>query len=139
MHRLGRAALLLTMCGIAAVAAGCAGSDLGPSRILVPITDVKSVAGNWSGNFLRDATTQQDLVKLTVNDDGTFEISSVRQIGILQGKGKALAQGGKLVLEGERGGSAVFSLYDLSGNKYLKGQARTKDGDTFSGELKPVK
>jgi len=138
MQRLNRAVLWVVMCGIAAVIAGCAGTDGGPSRILIPLTDTKSVAGNWSGNFLRDATSQLDFVKLTINDNGTYEISSTRQIGVFQGSGKASVQSGKLLIEGERG-SAIFSLYDQGGNKYLKGQAKTKDGDTFSGELRPAR
>jgi len=138
MFRLGRAVLLLALCGIAAMGAGCASTDEASSRVMVPITDIKSVAGNWAGNFSRDATRQEDFVRLTINDDGTYEVSSVREIGVLQGKGKAVVQNGKLVIEGERG-IGVYTLYERAGSKYLKGQAKTKDGDTFSGELKPAK
>ncbi len=130
-----RRAFALTLLAVAAVVfAACAGASSAPQRMAVPIADVKAVAGKWAGTFARDTSAYENWVELTISEDGTYEFSSVRQIGSLQGKGTLRVNDGKLVAEGPRG-SIVYTLYDKGGKQVLMLNASTSDGATYSGEL----
>ena len=81
---------------------------------MVPVTEVKSVAGQWAGTLARDTNPREDWVRVTIDQDGTYDFSSARQIGVLTGKGTLSVKDGKLVGESPRG-TSVYTLYDRGG------------------------
>ncbi len=101
---------------VSAVFAACAGGPAGPGSVMVPVTEVKSVAGQWAGTLARDTNPREDWVRVTIDQDGTYDFSSARQIGVLTGKGNLSVKDGKLVGESPRG-TSVYTLYDRGGSR----------------------
>ena len=137
MHRFARPLTLFAALVVMVQMAACAGPGTAPraSSVMVPITDVKAVAGAWAGVASRTASDQDDWVEVTLNEDGTFEAFSARQIGVLQGKGTLTVDGGKMMARGPNG-SAVLTLYDRAG-RVLVLDFRDRNGVSYSGELRP--
>ena len=122
---------------VAAVLAGCAGGPSTPSAVPVAIQDVKTVAGKWAGVYSRDtsSTSQEDWVRLAIDENGTYEFASARQVGVLHGRGKLAVRDGKLYGLSERGGTVVASLFDRGGKPLLKVAAQDAAGMGYTAEL----
>jgi hypothetical protein len=122
---------------VAAVLAGCAGGPSTPSTVPVAIQDIKTVAGKWSGVYSRDTSSmsREDWVQLAINENGTYEFTSFRQVGALHGRGKLALRDGKLYGLGERGGTLVYSLFDRGGKPLLKVAAQDAAGLGYTAEL----
>ncbi|HSE06339.1 MAG TPA: hypothetical protein VLK35_19485 [Methylomirabilota bacterium] len=131
---LPRAVALIGLVVVAAVFAACASGPAGPGSVMVPVTEVKSVAGRWAGTLARDTASREDWVRVTIDQDGTYDFSSARQIGVVTGKGKLSVKDGKLVGEGPRG-TSVYTLYDRGGKQMLIVDVRLNDGATYSAVL----
>lgn len=101
---------------------------------MVPVTEVKSVAGHWAGTLARDTSSREDWVQVHIEPDGTYDFTSARQIGVLSGKGKLEVKEGKLVGEGPRG-TSVYTLYDRGGRQVLIVDVRLHDGVSYSAVL----
>ena len=129
MHR-----VLALICLICTSFVACAVGPAGPGSVVVPVTEVKSVAGHWAGTLARDTSSREDWVRVTIEEDGTYDFSSSRTIGVLTGKGKLSVKDGKLVGEGPRG-TTVYTLYDRGGKQVLIVDARLHDGATYSAVL----
>ena len=131
------------VCGAVLVAmatmSACAGSSPSSpkSGVMVPVADVRTVAGGWAGVTSRTAGEQDDWLELTVNEDGTFEVFSAREVGALLGKGTLSVNEGKMTALGTHG-SGVLTLYDRGG-RVLVLDFRDRKGNTYSGELRPKK
>jgi hypothetical protein len=119
---------------VSAVFAACAGGPAGPGSVMVPVTEVKSVAGQWAGTLARDTNPREDWVRVTIDQDGTYDFSSARQIGVLTGKGNLSVKDGKLVGESPRG-TSVYTLYDRGGKQVLIVDVRLNDGASYSAVL----
>jgi hypothetical protein len=116
---------------------GCAGGPATPATVPVAIADLKTVAGKWSGLYSRDtsSSSREDWVELAINEDGTCEFGSFRQVGALHGKGKLALRDGKLYGQSERGGTFVSSLFDRGGKPLLKVAAQDAAGMNYTAEL----
>jgi len=136
MRRLRRA--LIGFMGIVVVAggAGCADRTASLSTgVVIPITDVKMVAGTWAGVASRESSRRDDWLEVQVNEDGTFETSSARQIGVVSGKGTVTVSDGTMKAVGPRG-TAVLTLYDRQGRMLVMDFLDT-NGVPYSAELRP--
>ncbi len=116
---------------------GCAGGPAPAATVPVAITDIKTVSGKWSGLYARETTSssREDWVELAIKEDGTYEFTSFRQVGVLHGKGKLTLRDGKLYGQGERGGNLVYSLFDRGGKPLLKVAAQDAAGMGYTAEL----
>lgn len=115
--------------------AGCAGMTGPPAETVVPVTSFDAVKGKWAGIIGRSpASRRDDLVELTVNEDGSYRFASARTIGVLQGGGKLILKDGTLSSSSEQG-SATYRLVDRGGQRVLKVDAVDRDGNRYSGEL----
>ena len=138
MARFARSSLLMLLLVVTATA--CAGpsssssSAQGP-RTMVPVADVKAIAGTWTGIAARSAGSgREDWLELTVNENGTFKASAARQTGALVGDGTLQVNDGKVLAVG-RNGRAVLTLYERSGPLLVMDFTDT-DGIKYSAELR---
>src|SRR5215813_14345369 len=92
-----RIGLAVTVVGFVAAVAGCA--SFGPLTA-VTVSDVKSVAGTWTGIIYRSGY-DPDFVTLTIQEDGSFDIVATQRVGSSRGKGKIILRQGRL--DGRRG------------------------------------
>jgi hypothetical protein len=133
-HGLAGAAVALVLL----ILAGCAGSgssSRGPG-VTVPITDLKSVAGKWAGPGSRESSGRENWVDLTIREDGTFEIVSARQVGLLKETGTLIVSDGTLRSKEGRG-TFICTLHDRGGQRVLTLDGTGANGIKYSAELRP--
>ena len=129
---------LIGFMGIVVVTGGCADRTTARgTAVVIPITDVKMVAGTWTGVASRQSSSRDDWLEVRVNEDGTFETASARQIGAVSGKGTVTVSDGKMKAVGPRG-TAVLTLYDRQGRMLVMDFLDT-NGVPYSAELRPKK
>jgi hypothetical protein len=124
------------MTSMAVTLAGCAGMT-GPTAesVVVPITSFDAVKGKWAGIIRRSpASRREDLVELTIDEEGSYRFSSSRTIGVLRGDGKLELKEGTLSSASEHG-SASYRLLERGGQRLLKVDAVDRDGRRYSAEL----
>lgn len=101
------------------------------------IESFRSVAGKWAGIMVRaPKAPQDDWVRVTISDDGHYEFSSVRMIGVFSGQGQFTLADGKLTVTTERG-AATGTLWVTDGRRMLRFLGRMKDGTDYTVELVP--
>ena len=68
-----------------------------PSWTEVQISDMKDVAGNWEGSTWMEPRTlrEQNWAKVRIQEDGTYEFATFRNIGAWVGKGTVILEKGK--------------------------------------------
>ena len=130
---------LIAIVAIAVTAlAACAGTTPTgpPAETVVPITSFDAVKGKWAGVVRRmaPASPREDLVELTVGEDGTYRFMTARTIGVLQGAASWPLKDGALSSASEHG-SANYRLVDRGGQRVLKVEAVDRDGLRYSAEL----
>lgn len=124
-------ALLVVVAGLT----GCAGMKGPPAETVVPVTSFDAVKGKWAGIVSRSpASRREDLVELTVSEDGSYRFKTARTIGVLQGGGRLTIKDGTLSSASEQG-SATYRLVDRGGQRVLEVDAVDRDGIRYSGEL----
>jgi hypothetical protein len=101
--------------GIVASLAGCASTG---SSTVIPVTDVKSLAGKWAGIADGSGSGQQDYVEMTIREDGTYDVTTSRTIGRYRGTGKIALRDGQLALQGSEA-AGVASLMSGSGGERI--------------------
>jgi hypothetical protein len=151
MDRLIRVSVLLTLGWATLMSSGCGeiGSKQPPASTVVPISDLKTVAGKWEGVLKRQPpassmnTLGEDWLTLTIEDSGsfedtTFEFESYRTIGVLMGSGSLHLRDGRLESESEKGG-ATYTLHERDGKSVLIVQAHDRKGVRYRAELTPAK
>jgi hypothetical protein len=111
--------------------AGCA--SLGPVKS-VAVSDVKSVSGTWKGIVYLPGSERND-VTVMIRDDGSYDVASVKQLGVSRGKGHILIRDGGLVIQGERGRGMGTVLRNSAGDVLMKVQLTLSDNSTLSAEL----
>jgi hypothetical protein len=110
-----------------------------PALVLVPISDFKSVAGKWEGMAKKGPDMQDEAwIILTIQENGTFTFSGVRETGLLAGAAALTLQDGRLASHTERR-NAVFTLYEKNGHPVLVAEATGKDGQWRQAELTRAK
>jgi hypothetical protein len=112
-----------------------------PSRLAaVPIPDIKSVAGRWSGIVYGrpGGTRGQDWVELALQEDGTYTLASARTIGVFTGSGKVSLVDGRLTAEGEKA-RVAFTLYHGGGKRFLRAEGYMTSGQPLRADLYPAR
>ena len=130
--RLVRRSLAITVIvGLWVSLAGCA--SLGPVTS-VAVSDVKSVSGTWKGIVYLPGSERND-VTVTIRDDGSYDVVSVKHLGVSRGKGHILIRDGSLIIEGERGRGTGTVLRNSAGDVVMKVQMTLSDNSNLSAEL----
>ena len=122
--------------------AGCAGGTAAARpATAMPVTDVTSVAGKWTGLLeVEGGGDRDDFVELTVDRSGAYRAAAARTVGLLDAKGKIAVSDGKIRLEGDRGARATGTLYAQSASpeRALLVEGATPAGRRFSVRLRPA-
>ena len=103
------------------------------------VTDFKSVAGTWEGILagIAGPRADQDWVRLTIGETGTYEFASYRTIGVFSGKGKFNLADGRLTAQSDKAKMALQLFRDAAnGERMLQAEAATSDGQKYSARLK---
>src|SRR5262245_54422165 len=120
--RLSRGLICLTF---VAVALGCASA---PPGTVIPVTDVRSVSGKWTGTMI-DENNMGTPLEVFINPDGTYRMN----FGITIASGTVTLQpNGQLAftmtsatgLLGSASAASTAILYDRSGKRVLIGNGR---------------
>ena len=108
-------------------------------RLLFPFPTSEPSAGKWEGVLKRHPPASEllgeDWLTLTIEDSGTFEIESDRDIGVLKGSGSLHLRDGRL--ESECG--LTYTLHERDGKSVLIVQAHDRKGTRYHAELTPAK
>ena len=103
--------------GIVASLAGCASTG---SSTMVPVTDLKSLAGKWAGVAEGPGSAQQDYVEMNIKADGTYDVTTSRTMGRFRGAGKITLRDGQLTLQGADSRGVGTLMSGSGGEKVLK-------------------
>ena len=140
MREPNRVLTCLTILIVIATLSGCVGAQDSARNggQIIPITDVGSVAGTWTGVVFRTTGREQnDSLEINVKTDGTFQTFSARQIGALLGNGTLTIANGRMTAIGSNG-TATLTLYDRQGRTLVMDFVGNT-GVRYSGELRPKK
>jgi hypothetical protein len=137
--RADKSRICLWLLVIALGFAGCAtsGSSAGGP---VAITDLASVAGKWVGLLeMAGSQDRQDYIEFTIAGDGTYRAASARTIGVMDARGKLTLSDGKLLIQGERGGKGIGTLFTQTGQppRLLQVNGTASDGRPYILRLRP--
>jgi hypothetical protein len=129
-------AVVLGALVVVALLSGCAptggAADHGSP---VTVTDVRSVAGHWSGLLEISGRRQEDFVQLTISPDGTYQMHGARTIGALEAQGRVEATGGILQFRGSRA-TATGTLYATETRRTLVIEGRSERGERVTARLR---
>jgi hypothetical protein len=105
----------------------------------VAISDIKSVAGRWSGilHGRPGGTRQQDWVELALHEDGTYTLASARMIGVLSGSGTLSLADGRLASQGEKA-QVTLTLHQGVGKRFLRVEGTMASGQPLRADLYPA-
>jgi hypothetical protein len=105
----------------------------------VAISDIKSVAGRWSGilHGRPGGTRQQDWVELALHEDGTYTLASARTIGVFSGSGTLSLADGRLVSQGEKA-QVMLTLHQGGGKRFLRVEGTMASGQPLRADLYPA-
>jgi hypothetical protein len=126
--------------GLVIALAGCAGSAPATTTEPVAITDVASIAGKWVGLLeLAGSRDREDYLEVTIAGDGTYSAAAARTIGVMDARGTVTVAGGKLVIQGERGGKGTATLFTQPGQppRLLQVNGTAPDGRPYIVRLRP--
>jgi hypothetical protein len=129
-------AVVLGALVVVALLSGCAptggAADHGSP---LTVTDVRSVAGHWSGLLEISGRRQEDFVQLTISPDGAYQMHGARTIGALEAQGRVEATGGTLQFRGSRA-TATGTLYATETRPTLVIEGRSERGERVTARLR---
>ena len=114
---------------------GCA--SLGPVTP-VAVSDLGAVAGTWKGIVYRTGF-EPDSVTLTIHDDGSYDVVSMRPGGTSSGTGTIVVSDGRLLVDGRRGQGAGTLLTNSAGDRVLDINMTLTDNSTLMTKLWPTR
>jgi hypothetical protein len=86
----------------------------------VAVTDVRSLAGRWAGLMdLPGGGRDVQYLEVTVREDGTYQATSARTIGVMDARGTIALRDGRLVIQGVSGARGTATLYSRQGQSTL--------------------
>lgn len=133
-------ALWVLVIGIASWLAACASTG---SSTVVPVTDVKSLAGKWTGVGEGPGSGQRDYVELTIREDGSYDITTARTIGKLVGNGRIALRDGQVVMQGTHGTGVGSLMRGSAGERVLRVDVKFTGsqsvGSSVSADLRPAR
>src|SRR5262245_39074502 len=122
---------------VASALAACASAPR-PDWTPVPIGDIASVSGKWSGTLMRQPPDRRDdWLELTIAPDGSFEARSVRLIGTMAGKGRFTLADGKLIAKNPTF-SITGTLLAAENRRMLRLDATSSEGIVFRSNATPA-
>jgi hypothetical protein len=86
------------------------------SRV-VPVTDVRSLAGRWGGLVQGRPGAQEDYVELSITNDGRYSLVTHRQIGTATDVGMLVVDGGRAVMRSAKNRPGVLQLMQDPGGR----------------------
>jgi len=101
------------------------------------VTDVRAIAGRWSGLLELPGHRQPEYVEMTIAPDGTYNVKGVRTIGVLDVQGRVEAVDGTLRFRGPRA-TATGQLYEQDARRTLVIDAKGDGGNRATVRLTPV-
>ena len=128
-----RAVFTVFVVGFAVTLVGCA--SLGPVTP-VAVSDIKTVAGTWRGTLYQSGLAP-DQVKLTIREDGSYDVVSTLPVGTSRGHGKIVISDGRLIFEGEKGRGVGTLRKNAAGALVLDVDATLTDNSIVSARLYP--
>ena len=123
------------------LAIGCQSSGTTTKRQWThsPIESFRSIAGKWAGIMVSEPKARHDdWVRVSISNDGRYEFSNYRTVGVFTGRGQFDLVDGKLSVMTERG-SATGSLLVSDEVHMLRFVGEMKDGTKYTAELEPAK
>jgi hypothetical protein len=119
---------------------GCATRTDGTTGDARPaaVTDVRAIAGRWSGLLELPGHRQPEFVEMTIAPDGTYNVKGVRTIGVLDVQGRVEAVDGTLRFRGPRA-TATGQLYEQDARRTLVIDAKGDGGNRATVRLNPVR
>jgi hypothetical protein len=115
---------------------GCSGgpSQQDPSWILVPISDVHMVAGEWEGTVkIERAIIPEGSVRLMIHDNGTYLFAGQTISDVAIGAGSFEIRDGRLIGDTTRR-TLTLTLYSHKGTSVLFLEATKREtGDRYRG------
>jgi hypothetical protein len=120
--------------------AGCATNGSATTYGPVAITNVASIAGKWVGLLeIAGSRDREDYVEVTIAADGTYRAASARTIGLMDARGTVSVSDGKLLIQGERGGKGIGTLFTQAGQppRLLQVNGTAGDGRPYIARLRP--
>jgi hypothetical protein len=118
---------------------GCAGSRASTPGTAVPVSDIASVAGKWTGLLeMAGSRDREDFVELTVDGSGVYRAAAARTIGVMDAHGKIAVIGdGTMQFKGDRGAQATATLYTRTTRpqRTLLLEGITQSGRRFRAQL----
>jgi hypothetical protein len=120
---------------LGAMLSGCAGdrSSTQAREAQIPIASIQAIAGKWAAVVERTAR-REDWVELLINEDSSFQYTSARTIGMLEGKGTLTLREGQGISESGRG-RATYRLYDRGGRQVLRVEVVETNGLRYEAEF----
>lgn len=131
--------VLLCSVLIASLGLGCQATGPVPKRQwnAQPIESFASITGKWAGIMVRTPKSrEEDWVRVTIGNDGRYDFTSYRTIGVFSGHGQFSLEEGKLTVTTERG-TATGSLWIADDSRMLRMRGVMKDGTEYTAELQP--
>jgi hypothetical protein len=119
--------------GFAASLIGCASA--GPLTPVV-VSDVKSVAGTWTGVVYK-SDSEPEYVALIIEENGSYHVESRQALGPTRGKGTIVISRGRLIFQGEKGHGVGTVLRSPSGDRIMDVQATLSDHSILTAKLSP--
>ena len=119
--------------GFAVSLIGCASA--GPLTPVV-VSDVKSVAGTWTG-VVYESGSEPGYVALTIEEDGSYHVEFRQALGPTRGKGTIVISGGRLIFQGENGRGVGTVLRSPNGDRVMDVQATLSDNSVLTAKLSP--
>jgi len=143
MQGLMRALLIVAPIVIVQTLAGCESTPpvVQPNWVMTPISDFKNIAGKWQGMMVEHPHPPRgagDWVRVAITEDGRYQFSSYRGVGVFSGSGTMTLSDGKAYTKTDRGNS-VSTLHTADGRRMLRVSAKTTDGMEYSADLEPAK
>jgi hypothetical protein len=119
---------------------GCATGTDGTTGDARPaaVSDVRAIAGRWSGLLELPGRRQPEFVEMTIAPDGTYNVKGVRTIGVLDTQGRVEAVDGTLRFRGPRA-TATGQLYEQDARRTLGIDAKGAGGNRATVRLSPVR
>jgi len=125
--------LLLIHGGCASVA-----SERADRGTQVPVTNVGTVAGRWAGlSDLPGHRMDDQYVEVTLREDGTYEVTSARTIGLMDARGHVQLSDGRLLVQGDSGARGTATLYSAGGQRTLLIEMATPRAGNVTARLRP--
>jgi hypothetical protein len=134
---------VLSLLGLAACASGHASGSAGRGAAAavgepVAVTDVKSVAGRWSGLMdLPGGGRDAQYLEVRVLEDGTYRATSARTIGVMDAQGTIVVRDGRLILQGNSGARGTATLFASEGQPTLMIDVTGANQNRTTARLRP--